>query len=48
MKFSSADRTTFLVLGCLGLIVLRVAAMGQFPYLDVSPFDFALPNYAAY
>lgn len=48
MKFSTADRRTYLALGGLGLIILGIAAAGQFPYLDGSPFAFALPDYAAY
>lgn len=39
---------TYLALGVLGLIVLGLAAVDRFPYLETSPFSFSLPTYAAY
>lgn len=48
MKYSPFERKTYLVLGGAGLVVLVLAATDRFPYLATSPFDFALPNYAAY
>lgn len=48
MKDILRRQKTYLALGCVGLIVLGLAAAEQFPYLETSPFSFTLPTYAAY